>query len=355
MATFVYKSTDYGAPSSVANAGQSVAILEACLVTGYGSLNLLSLTRVGNLVTAITSADHGYSTIMPAHLTISGSLDPAYNGAFTCTITSPNSFTYTISGTPNSPASGTLSVKRSPAGWTKEFVGTNSAAFKQPAGSNGFYLRMIDTGSTSGTYFRGYETMTDIDTGTGLFPSTAQLGGDGGNLWRGNYPWTLIAVNNIFHFIIHNPWSCGMCFGDIKSFKIGDAYHTILIEGGSTSYLERPDASYSYRYMARSYTQVGGSILMAMTSDRICSSYSGYNSGYPFPEPVTGGVLLAPIYISEQVGARRGVIPGCWAILHNLPMTNYDTFYGSGELAGKIFLYVQTGAGSLAFEVSDVS
>lgn len=352
MSVFTYRSTDFGAPALQNVANRFVEILDACLVTGYGSLSLTSLTRSGSLVTAITSTNHGYSTLFPAHLTISGSLDPAYNGSFLCTITGANSFTYNISGNPNSPASGVLSVKRSPAGWTKPFVGTNAAAFKQPEGSNGFYLYVQDDGSTYGFVYRGYETMSDISTGTNPFPTVAQSSSP--NVIRSAASWTLITNGKMLYFFMDTPWRVSMAFGDITSFKIGDLYHTILVEGSSSEYLSRTDANYSSRYLARAYTQIAGSILAAFTSDRICHTNSGYNSGYVFPEPVTGGLLLAPIYVSEVSGARRGVLPGCWCVLHNIgSFSNGDTIYGSGELAGKLFMICYSGNGCLAMEVSD--
>lgn len=61
-------------------------------------------------------------------------------------------------------------------GWTKAFSGTNMAAYKQSAGSNQLYLRVDDTNATDARVV-GYETMSDVNTGTGPFPTATQQSG----------------------------------------------------------------------------------------------------------------------------------------------------------------------------------
>src|SRR5262245_26448894 len=64
------------------------------------------------------------------------------------------------------------------AGWSKPFTGTNAAVFRM-GGGNQFYLDVNDNGPGAGTgqeaRVRGYETMTAVATGTGPFPTVAQL------------------------------------------------------------------------------------------------------------------------------------------------------------------------------------
>ena len=67
------------------------------------------------------------------------------------------------------------------AGWTKPYTGTNVAAFRQGAGSNGMYLRIDDTSTEAGNRnarIVGYETMSDVNTGAPQsFPTAAQRAG----------------------------------------------------------------------------------------------------------------------------------------------------------------------------------
>jgi hypothetical protein len=62
------------------------------------------------------------------------------------------------------------------AGWTKPFTGTNKAAFLMGTGgtSRRMYLRIDDAGVNDGVV-RGYDAMTDVDTGTEPFPTVGQV------------------------------------------------------------------------------------------------------------------------------------------------------------------------------------
>lgn len=67
-----------------------------------------SITRVGSTAT-VTKKNHGYSN--GKALTIAGADDAAYNGAITVGGATTDTFTYTVSGTPATPATGNLSLK----------------------------------------------------------------------------------------------------------------------------------------------------------------------------------------------------------------------------------------------------
>ncbi|NCA91445.1 MAG: hypothetical protein EOM92_21845, partial [Gammaproteobacteria bacterium] len=53
---------------------------------------------------------------------------------------------------------------KAPAGWSKPFTAANQAAFRQGAGSHGFYLH-LDASPLWHDKVRGYESMTAIDAG----------------------------------------------------------------------------------------------------------------------------------------------------------------------------------------------
>lgn len=80
-----------------------------------GAAAVTSITRSSTTATATTTAPHGYTTSDVIELTIAGAAQPEYNGNFACTITGASSFTYTVSGTPATPATGTIV-------WTPEDV-----------------------------------------------------------------------------------------------------------------------------------------------------------------------------------------------------------------------------------------
>lgn len=70
------------------------------------SLSVTSLTRIGSTVTAITVSDHNLASGVSS--TISGAVQTEYNGTFDVSVTASNSFTYQITGTPATPATGTI-------------------------------------------------------------------------------------------------------------------------------------------------------------------------------------------------------------------------------------------------------
>ncbi len=69
-------------------------------------LSVLTLTRVASVATATFAAPHGLVSDMS--IVISGAVETDYNGRFTITITSTIELTYTVSGSPTTPATGTI-------------------------------------------------------------------------------------------------------------------------------------------------------------------------------------------------------------------------------------------------------
>jgi uncharacterized phage protein gp47/JayE len=70
------------------------------------SLSVTSLTRSGSTVTATTASDHDLGSNIS--VTISGANETEYNGVQTITVNGLDTFTYEISGTPATPATGTI-------------------------------------------------------------------------------------------------------------------------------------------------------------------------------------------------------------------------------------------------------
>lgn len=266
------------------------------------------------------------------------------------------------------------------AGWGKAFSGTNKAAYRAAAG-NRHYCRIDDTGTTTAR-IRGYEVLTDVDTGTGPFPTDSQVAG-GAYVSKSNVAnstavnWVLLATEKIFYLVVvraagetmqvSNSYCPTHCFGEPVSFKAGDAYHSLLIAGSaandsSTFFASMTNISSPTpnHWWCRSYTQVGAAVLAGKQQDqmRANGSASMANGGAAYPDPITGGILLSPVFLSETIAiAVRGLLPGIWAPLHNMPAAPMDTFSGTGELAGKTFLFVDTASGDnrcrVALEISD--
>jgi hypothetical protein len=67
---------------------------------------VVTITRSGSVATATMAGGHPFST--GRKVVISGANQTAYNGAFTVTSTGPNTFTFPVTGSPATPATGTI-------------------------------------------------------------------------------------------------------------------------------------------------------------------------------------------------------------------------------------------------------
>lgn len=282
------------------------------------------------------------------------------------------------------------------AGWAKEFSGTNLAAYRPPSG-NRFRLRIDDTAAQEGRAV-GYETMGSIsDTSGNAFPTSSQASG-GLFIRKSNTadstarPWVLLATETAFYFFPYsgvtglaagaagtNAANCSghFFFGDLVSFKAGDAFATMIIGAVATStpvgriaMMNSPainnDPALTGHFIARAYTQTGTSISVGKVTAGMYTSITtlgAISSSLPsYPDQVSGGLPIAPVEVVESGSPSsayliRGRMPGLWGPTCSQPGSQGDTFTGSGELAGKSFMVVETGnvttVGRAIIETSD--
>jgi hypothetical protein len=373
MARFtIYRSSDSGAPVLTGEVGKLVALLDACLVNGY-TASVTSITR--SVATATVTVPVPHNLITGDSITIAGAAQTDYNITAVVTVTSAVTFTYTVGGTPATPATGVITYLRIAAGWTKAFTGTNKASFKQGSGSNGFYVRVQDDAAVTAKESRttGYETMSDVDTGTGPFPTAAQgVGGVAMVVARKSATadatarnWILVADSRTFYLFVltgdvANTYY-SMWFGEFYSllpsdgFRVGIAARTT--ENSSSSAVEKLVSIRSQlsevcgNWIARGHNGTGGSVEIGKHSDL---AKSGANSSslfgiVPYTNPANGAFYVSRIWIHDPtttpVGGLRGRMRGFWLWLHAITaVTDGDVLTGSGELAGKTFLVIkQTG------------
>jgi hypothetical protein len=358
-----FKSTDAGAPALSGEVDKLRAVLQAILVDGYNA-QTITITRSGTTATA-SCTSHGF---VDKHvLLVAGADQTEYNGEVEITYVDANTFTFSVAGSPASPATGTITAKVAPMGWTQPYTGTNKGAFLQPAGSNGFYLR-VDDSNAQNAQVRGYETMSDVDTGTNLVPTNAQIAvGSGLYIYKSSAAsatartWKAWGDKKSLFMVINtdgsNLWH-PLGFGDFHDFSAGNAYGT-YVSGAPTSsaaatgtmpHCRAPlisvnPAAYG-SYIFRDNAATAG----AVTFFRLGGFNSGINAGsssesiggspyYPatYPAPIQGGLLLDPIYLvgdsnsptSPYVNGLRGRMRGLFAPGHVRPLTNGDTFSGA--------------------------
>lgn len=352
-----------GAPSFRGEAGSLISVLDACLVTGFDSRTADTLSVAGGVATLSRASGLAYEA--ERVVLVAGATPAALNGEKRVLAATATTITYDATGVADQTASGTITVKVAPLGWEKVFSGTNVAVYRpaDPASSR-LWLRVDDSADLSARIV-GYEVMSDIDTGTGCFPTPAQMAG--GLYWRkadygvADRPWRLVGDSRLFYLMprwsISYPANADMyVFGDVVTWKDGDAYPCAIV--GYPSESSYPGGAYSAadcnnqkegRYLARSFTQIGSAVRYGLYG-AAASSASGYN-GYPYPNPVNNGLLLNPtVLINEGEGyaAVRGTPPGLLQVLHaGAPLADGDEISDFvGAPAGTRMLMASSAYGS---------
>lgn len=329
----VFQSTDSGAPSLSGTAGALITLLDACLTNGYGSVTFDSVVIAGNVATCTKSTGHGFTaigTVGPVIRMAGVSVPSALNADWRTTVVSSTVVTFATSGITDQTATGTITAKRAPLGFSKAFSGTNKAVYRaDEVASTRHYLRVSDKGTGAANYarVRGYETMSDVDTGTGPFPTDTQV--SGGGYWPKSSTadatariWRLIGNNEGFALLVNYNgianYFVPVYFGDYASEKAVDAYRAILYCGSSSnitamSALVNID-SYTTSFSPRSYTQLGTSVGIANQASRQ-SNYFAY-AGMDYPSPVGNQFYAAPVELWESATIFRGILSGIWCPLN---------------------------------------
>lgn len=87
--------------------------------------NVTTLTRTGQTAKATFASNHNLASNMT--VTIAGAVQTEYNGSYKITVTSPTTFEYTITGSPATPATGTITTTATYAALSIESVTTGAS------------------------------------------------------------------------------------------------------------------------------------------------------------------------------------------------------------------------------------
>lgn len=296
MAVRVYRWDDSSAPSLTGEAGKLVALLDACLVNGYGS--------------------------------------------------------------------------KTAAGWAKTYSATNKAVYRAASGVR-HYLRVDDTGTTNATV-RAYQSMSDVDTGTDAYPTTAQVSDSNAKWWKSQAasstarPWIVVADDKRAWVYVKGQsattdalsttttYNHLYFFGEFASYLTGDTDNSALIttsasSGDWTMAGLATNAAAVGHYMA---TNAANTVASQQFSKHSSALFGGSIMGTHTPayaSAITGGMFLSPVYIIEPTLLCRGRLPGIYDPLHSkATLPAGDTFSGRGPLAGKTFLILPVTHGATA-------
>lgn len=362
-----------GAPVLSGTAGALIAILDACLVNGFGLKSVDNLVIAGGVATMTISSGMTFEADVVVQLAgITGGA-AALNGDRRILSIAGNTATFAAAGVSDQTATGTITAKVSPVGWAKSFSGTNVAAYRPTDPTAlGMYLRVDDTG-TIWARVRGFETMSDVNTGTGPFPLDTHYGG--GGYWEKSTDASASAHNwmvfgderTIYWWCVPVPstylTSQGAIrgFGDMVRRRTSDAYASFLqCSNGSAMNASNAtgdicascnDNRYGAVFITRSQTQLGGAIAGGQFSESRRAEASHTMSGRPatnappYPNPTDGGLDLERVFVTESNGPR-GYYPGIYHVAQyeNFAFATWDKVTGQGSLAGKKLLAVRCGA-----------
>lgn len=173
-----------GAPVLSGTAGALISVLDALLVTGFGLRTATSVTVAGGVATVTLASNAQNANLLHSVILVDGVAAPMadLNGEQRVTAAGTTTLQF-ATAVADGTATGTITVKSAPAGWEKLYSGTNKAVYRSTHVQSAKHcLRVDDTGTTSARVV-GYETMTDVDTGVGPFPTAAQMSG-GGYWWK---------------------------------------------------------------------------------------------------------------------------------------------------------------------------
>ena len=357
-----------GAPQLDGLAGSLIGILDACLVSGFG-LQAATITVASGVATLTTPLAHGFE--LHQVVEVAGATPSGLNGRQRVLSRTTPTITFDATGIADGAATGSITVKLAPAGWSKVYSGTNKAAYRSNnvSGSQTF-LRVDDTAGRNARVV-GYETMSDIDTGEGLFPTAAQLSGGGwwpksNSATSAARAWTVVANDRTVYLHMGCGESAGVSgsvwgFGDFSSYKVGDGFAAMLVEAGSDvsasggrheNSVENSQQSLNVLNVriARSFSGLSGAVAARQIAESYTHSDNNSGAGFgwqtTFPNAADNGLVLSRKVIFELGSCVRGVMPGAYLTPQNCHASySRNTIQdGSGDLAGRKLLAVKCGA-----------
>lgn len=371
-----YREDFPGAPVLNGVAGSAIGLLDACLVTGFGLRSATSLVVSGGVATITLPSDAKNGNLLNSVVLVDGVTGAlaALNGEQRVTAASATTLQYATAAADGT-ATGSVTVKTAPAGWEKRFSGTNKAVFRSLSPeSRGMHLWMNDAAAQN-CNVRGFESMADIDTGTGPFPTVVESAA-GGFWWKSGVSnsnatrWTLFADASAFYFLpqagsssnaahIHCPVHA---FGDMLAYRSVDAFSSWLSSAATAPISSNMGnlLTFSGTSNARAPRAQGGlgsavAIFPYGVAAASVSSFSGADASqgaYPAPD---GRLRLTRVLLNEGAAntaltVLRGEAPGVWHVPQN---GLYQYFapgdvvtMSSGELAGRKLFCIYAGDGN---------
>lgn len=283
------------------------------------------------------------------------------------------------------------------AGWTKPFAnGSNKGCYKQGAGC-GFAITVEDSGSFTGTqcetYVSAFKALSSVNSGSGQFPTSAQVGPYGYVVLRKSATadttprgWILFADASTFYLLVatgdvSNKYY-DFSFGDFyalagmgdpnRCFICGRATPNSAATGSPTSGTQL--GSLDFTYSPRDEGALGSAAIVGWyLADNISGSVGSQGNAYrfgdtgksitpyalygsvPAPNSYDSSYYLSPVFVVDPSGGVRGYLRGFYHLCHAISgFTDGQTFGGANDFSGKTFQVALTAenGGMFCFETS---
>lgn len=362
-----------GAPVIQGNApGGLIAALDCLLINGWGLAAPQSLTVAAGVATATFASATAWE--VGAVIEVTGASPAGLNGRWRVATSSGNTLTFATTAADGT-YTGTMGIKYAGAGWEKVFSGTNKAVYRSTDVTGArFYLRVDDSGGLFARV-RGYETMSDIDTGTGLFPLDAQIATGGGYWHKAStsnataIPYLLAADAKLLLQAMclgvassASQIATAVCgFGEgvalnpasdvFASLLSASGSNTIFLDRGSISGSSADSGTNGAATFARGWQGLGSAVYARPVPEGgSVTLLSGNDATLGIaPGRVDGAIRMARMMLKDQAtNDLRAVVPGCHFVpqvldnaLFPVPFALTD---GAGALAGRKLAAVPVGA-----------
>jgi hypothetical protein len=254
-------------------------------------------------------------------------------------------------------------------GWGKPFSGTNQAAYRSAdVTGNRHFLRVNDNWTTDPRLSRliGYETMSAISTGAGLFPTTALANGGAwlaksGSADADARPWVFFGDEKLFYFGAREGTEDFRiyAFGEPIGYKTPDPYNTVLVahyqdvlsvEGSTNSNLGttrggNSPSTYTSEdsIVARSVTGLGTARSVGRYAAHMSNGdTSGRIGDRKYPNAGDNALIFSELLMVCEK-SYRAKFPGVNLVPQDCRyvFSSLDMVVGNGALAGKTFVAVE--------------
>ncbi len=361
-----------GAPIITGNTrGNLIAAIDAWRL-GFGQVTAIGVTISGGVATATLQPSQGFD--LHTVIEVAGATTPAaLNGkSRVIEVNGDKTVIKFPTDAANGTATGTITLKVAGSGWDKPFSAANKAVYRSPdvLGSRHFYRIDESGGATNLARARGFENMTTVDAGTGLYPTNAQI--NGGGYWVKSYQadavpvrYDIIGDSRFVMIAIASAFSLGpdykgtvfRGFGDpIAINPAGDVYSACI---SCSTYTSSTDSQYGgfngpvslgagAIYAARSRAATGTSRDLGVKA--FVGTVSGYSGEDGFlgalSDQPDGVMKLSQTFLFDDSGQAsyttpRAVVPGLLYVPHSgvvAAVQARDYLMGTEALDGRILM-----------------